>query len=167
MTGSLSDTSSAATQMLRGSTSESESETSAAGFTKGDQSKSSSKETRATGQSKSNIRRMASGELAGKYCMESQVGRSGQQEASVHLATRVADGVPVTIQARNKALAFGGNISEELKWFKAITAELGAPRSDAPTKLVELIETETHYYLVMEKVADQEQPTPDEALADE
>lgn len=91
-------------------------------------------------------------EIQEEYLFEQQDMRRGGIGTVVRFATRASDGFPVAIKVRHKTAAFEGDVREELRWLKTMRVQLDMPRDAAVCQLIEVIQTDTHYYTVMEKV---------------
>jgi serine/threonine protein kinase len=99
------------------------------------------------------IRSIEEAEFAKKYQLGEQVMESCHAGMSIRFAERLSDNLKVVIKVRVKAVSFKKNKgSEELEWRGTMEMQLNMPKSEVICELMEVIETEKNYYVVMEKV---------------
>lgn len=103
-------------------------------------------------RARASIQSMSLTEIQEAYVFEEQGLRKGCGGTVLRFATRAYDSMPVAIKVRHKAGAFEGDVRKELRWLKTMKAQLDVPKSDAVCELIEVIQTDSHYYTVMEKV---------------
>mmetsp|Transcript_7411 Transcript_7411/g.16296 ORF Transcript_7411/g.16296 Transcript_7411/m.16296 type:complete len:347 (-) Transcript_7411:168-1208(-) len=100
---------------------------------------------------KKSIVKMSPADVAKTYRLKTQVMESTNTGMEVIFADRLSDGVEVVIKTREKATSFRGT-TQEREWRSTTECQMNMPKMDNLCEYIEVLETDTHYYIVMEKV---------------
>lgn len=105
----------------------------------------------AGGQKNKKIGSMSEADFSRRYKLQGTVMESTHAGMSVLYATRLKDNFQVVIKVRVKSMSFKRG-SEEMEWRATTEFQLNMPKTESICELVEVIDTETSYYIVMERV---------------
>jgi len=103
------------------------------------------------GERSKRIVSMSENDFARRYKLGGMVMESTHAGMSVLYATRLSDNVQTVVKVRLKSVSFKKG-SEELEWRCTTEVQLNMPKTDSICELIEVIETEKNYYIIMEKV---------------
>lgn len=118
----------------------------------------------------SGIKMMSAREMAKRYRLGEQVMESTNTGMDVVKAIRREDGLQVVVKTRKRPESFKSP-EVEREWRRTTEVQLGMPQTERLCQFYEVIETDTMYYVVMEKVEGKDlfevmgetPPTPEEA----
>mmetsp|Transcript_26754 Transcript_26754/g.49135 ORF Transcript_26754/g.49135 Transcript_26754/m.49135 type:complete len:344 (-) Transcript_26754:116-1147(-) len=97
------------------------------------------------------IQKMTFAEVQKLYKLKGQVMESTNAGMEVIFADRASDGLEVVIKTREKATSFRGS-TQEREWRATTECQMNMPMIENLCEYMEVLETDTHYYIVMEKV---------------
>jgi len=98
------------------------------------------------------IRRVLDVELSGIYDIGGQVMDSTHAGVQVLFGTRLSDGMEVVVKTRERPGSFKGSW-EEREWRETTVAQLNMPQIDSVCEYIEVYETPSKYYVIMERVS--------------
>jgi len=118
----------------------------------------------------SGIKVMSTREVAKRYRLGEQVMESTNTGMDVVKAIRREDGLQVVVKTRKRPESFKSP-EVEREWRRTTEVQLGMPQTERLCQFYEVLETDTMYYVVMEKVEGKDlfevmgetPPTPEEA----
>ncbi|CAK0890740.1 unnamed protein product [Prorocentrum cordatum] len=94
---------------------------------------------------------MSEADFSRRYKLGGMVMESTHAGMSVLYASRLKDNFQVVVKVRVKAMSFKKG-SEEMEWRATMEFQMNMPKTESICELIEVIETETSYYVVMERV---------------
>jgi serine/threonine protein kinase len=103
------------------------------------------------GERSKKIISMSEADFGRRYKVGGMVMESTHAGMSVLYATRLSDGLEVVTKVRLKSVSFKKG-SEEMEWRATTEIQLNMPKTESICELMEVIETEKNYYIIMEKV---------------
>mmetsp|Transcript_90613 Transcript_90613/g.194292 ORF Transcript_90613/g.194292 Transcript_90613/m.194292 type:complete len:377 (+) Transcript_90613:168-1298(+) len=92
------------------------------------------------------IRCLTEAQVQKLYKLKGWLDECAQPGTELRFATRISDGLEVVIKIRRKGF------SQEAEWRSNAKVQLNMPASDNTCALLDIIETNRYYYVVMEKV---------------
>lgn len=101
------------------------------------------------------VRKMTEQEFGELYALGSQVCESVHVGMQVLQGKRLEDELEVVIKVLDKAKSFG-LASEEREWLSTTEVQLNMPTTDTICEYLDVISTDSTYYVVMEKVEGQD-----------
>lgn len=97
------------------------------------------------------IQKMTEAGFARRHRRGGEVMKSGHPGVTLLFATRLSDGRQVVVKSQEKCFAFR-KASEEEAWRRTMESQLNMPASDTICELLEVVETEDSYHVVMERI---------------
>ncbi|CAK0790515.1 unnamed protein product [Prorocentrum cordatum] len=97
------------------------------------------------------IAKVSDADVASMYEIKGQVMESTHQGMQVLFGKRRSDGLQVVVKTREKPASFKGGW-EEREWRETTVVQLNMPKIESMCEYIEVFETTSKYYVVMERV---------------